>query len=200
MTKLGIAINKTRCIGCQTCAHACKMQNNVPSGMRWNRVLTEGCDVEDGALGQFPNLSRGYLPLACQHCENPACMDVCPTGATTKDEETGIVMIDAEKCIGCGLCVEACPQGLIRLVDADTTIVPRCSNQDAGPVARNACDVSCITCRMCERSCPAAAITMVDNHAVIDPELCISCGMCAVKCPRGVIVDADGVFTVADFA
>jgi len=106
----------------------------------------------------------------------------------------------AQGCLGLGSCVEACPQGLIRLVDADTTIVPRCSNQDAGPVARNACDVSCITCRMCERNCPAAAITMVDNHAVIDPERCISCGICAVKCPRGVIVDADGVFTVADFA
>ena len=108
MTKLGIAINKTRCIGCQTCAHACKMQNNVPSGMRWNRVLTEGCDVEDGALGEFPNLSRGYLPVACQHCENPACLRVCPTGATYKDDK-GRVEIDYEKCIACGLCLAACP-------------------------------------------------------------------------------------------
>ena len=108
MTKLGIAINKTRCIGCQTCAHACKMQNNVPSGMRWNRVLTEGCDVEDGALGQFPNLSRGYLPLACQHCENPACQRVCPTGATYKDDK-GRVEVDYDKCIGCRMCMAACP-------------------------------------------------------------------------------------------
>ena len=108
MTKLGIAINKTRCIGCQTCAHACKMQNNVPSGMRWNRVLTEGCDVEDGALGEFPNLSRGYLPVACQHCENPACLRVCPTGATYKDDK-GRVEIDYDKCIGCRMCMAACP-------------------------------------------------------------------------------------------
>ena len=108
MTKLGIAINKTRCIGCQTCAHACKMQNNVPSGMRWNRVLTEGCDVEDGALGQFPNLSRGYLPVACQHCENPACQRVCPTGATYKDDK-GRVEVDYDKCIGCRMCMAACP-------------------------------------------------------------------------------------------
>ena len=108
MTKLGIAINKTRCIGCQTCAHACKMQNNVPSGMRWNRVLTEGCDVEDGALGEFPNLGRGYLPVACQHCENPACLRVCPTGATYKDDK-GRVEIDYEKCIGCRMCMAACP-------------------------------------------------------------------------------------------
>ena len=79
MTKLAIAINQTRCIGCQTCAFACKMQNGVPEGMRWNRVLTEGCDVEDGARGTFPNLERTYTPIACQHCENPACLRVCPT-------------------------------------------------------------------------------------------------------------------------
>ena len=128
-----------------------------------------------------------------------SCVEACRLDAIHIGVH-GAAVVDREACVGCGLCVEACPQGLIRLVDADTTIVPRCSNQDAGPVARNACDVSCITCRMCERNCPAAAITMVDNHAVIDPERCISCGMCAVKCPRGVIVDADGVFTVADFA
>ncbi len=110
MTKLGIAINKTRCIGCQTCAFACKMQNNVPEGMRWNRVLTEGCDVEDGATGEYPNLSRSYLPVACQHCENPACQKVCPTGATYKDEK-GRVEVDYDKCIGCRMCMAACPYG-----------------------------------------------------------------------------------------
>lgn len=108
MTKLAIAINKTRCIGCQTCAYACKMQNNVPSEMRWNRVLTEGCDVEDGALGEFPNLTRVYLPVACQHCENAACQRVCPTGATYKDDK-GRVQIDYDKCIGCRMCMAACP-------------------------------------------------------------------------------------------
>ena len=86
MTKLAIGINLDRCIGCHTCANACKMQNNVPDGMLWNRVLTEGCDVIDGAVGTYPNLSRTYVPLACQHCENPACMKVCPTGATYKDD------------------------------------------------------------------------------------------------------------------
>ena len=108
MTKLGIVIDKTRCIGCQTCSYACKMQNNVPSGMRWNRVITEGCEIEDGALGAFPNLSRSYLPIACQHCENPACLHVCPTGATYKDE-SGRVLIDYSRCIGCRTCMAACP-------------------------------------------------------------------------------------------
>lgn len=108
MTKLAIAINTGRCIGCQTCVNACKMQNNVAMEMSWNRVMTEGCDVMDGALGEFPNLTRVYLPVACQHCENAACQRVCPTGATYKDDK-GRVQIDYDKCIGCRMCMAACP-------------------------------------------------------------------------------------------
>ena len=110
MTKLAIGINLDRCIGCHTCANACKMQNNVPDGMLWNRVLTEGCDAIDGAVGTYPNLSRTYVPLACQHCENPACMKVCPTGATYKDD-AGRVEIEYDRCIGCRMCVMSCPYG-----------------------------------------------------------------------------------------
>lgn len=108
MTKYGMAISLDRCIGCQTCANACKMQNNVPMGLLWNRVITEGCDVIDGAVGVYPNLTRTYVPLACQHCENPACQRVCPTGATYKDD-MGRVQIDYDKCIGCRMCMAACP-------------------------------------------------------------------------------------------
>ena len=108
MTKLAIGINLDRCIGCHTCANACKMQNNVPDGMLGNRVLTEGCDAIDGAVGTYPNLSRTYVPLACQHCENPACMKVCPTGATYKDD-AGRVEIEYDRCIGCRMCMAACP-------------------------------------------------------------------------------------------
>ena len=108
MTRLAIAINKERCSGCQTCALSCKMQNNVPDGMLWNRVITEGCDVIDGAQGTYPNLTRSYLPIACQHCDNAACQRVCPTGATYKDDK-GRVEIEYDKCIGCRMCMAACP-------------------------------------------------------------------------------------------
>ena len=113
MTKLAIGIDLHRCIGCNTCALACKMQNNVPDGMLWNRVLTEGCERFDSAEGTYPNLSRTYLPLACQHCENPACERVCPTGATYKDDK-GRVEIDYDKCIGCRMCMSACPYNGVR--------------------------------------------------------------------------------------
>ena len=108
MTRLAIAINKHRCIGCTTCSLACKMQNNVPDGMLWNRVLTENVDHYDDAEGVYPNLSRSYLPVACQHCDNPACQRVCPTGATYTDDK-GRVEIDYDKCIGCRMCMAACP-------------------------------------------------------------------------------------------
>lgn len=108
MTRLALAINLERCVGCHTCAVACKMQNNVPDGMLWNRVLTEDCDVIDGAQGSYPNLSRNYLPLNCQHCSNAACKRVCPTGATYRDDK-GRIQIDYAKCIGCRMCMAACP-------------------------------------------------------------------------------------------
>ena len=108
MTKLALVINQKRCIGCQACALSCKMSNNVPDGMLWNRVLSVNTDHIDGAVGTYPNLSREYLPIACQHCENPACQKVCPTGATYKDD-MGRVLVDYDKCIGCRMCMAACP-------------------------------------------------------------------------------------------
>lgn len=113
MTRLAIAINLDRCVGCHTCALSCKMQNNVPEGMLWNRVLTEDCDVVDGALGTYPNVTRTFLPVACQHCQNAACQRVCPTGATYKDDK-GRVEIDYDKCIGCRMCMGACPYTGVR--------------------------------------------------------------------------------------
>lgn len=166
MTKLGIAINKTRCIGCQTCAFACKMQNGVPAATRWNRVLTEGCDVEDGALGEFPHLTRSYLPVACQHCEQPACMKVCPTGATYKDDK-GRVEIDYDKCIGYRMCMAACPYNARSFNWSEPAYVPDFAYGDES-VAKRERGVAekCTLCRertdrgeepMCVKCCPTKA-------------------------------------------
>ena len=106
--RYGMVIDLKRCSGCKTCSVVCKVANNIPNDIIWNRVLTEGCERFDSAEGTYPNLSRTYLPLACQHCENPACERVCPTGATYKDDK-GRVEIDYDKCIGCRMCMAACP-------------------------------------------------------------------------------------------
>lgn len=108
MTKLGMVIDLNRCIGCQTCVNACKMQNNVPMGMLWNRVLTQGQEEVDGVDGIFPNVTKKYIPISCQHCENAPCVKVCPVEATYKDDK-GRVLIDYNRCIGCRYCMAACP-------------------------------------------------------------------------------------------
>jgi molybdopterin-containing oxidoreductase family iron-sulfur binding subunit len=105
-----MAIDITKCIGCRACAVACKSNNNLPNGMWWNRVVTVGGEEVDTASGTYPDdLTLGYTPISCQHCDEPPCVEVCPAEATWKDEETGIVVIDAEKCIGCKLCIDICP-------------------------------------------------------------------------------------------
>jgi molybdopterin-containing oxidoreductase family iron-sulfur binding subunit len=113
--RYGFVIDQNRCIGCHTCAVACRIENNLPKGNWWNRVLTEGGDEMDTPKGVFPNVSMRYLTLSCQHCENPACVRVCPVGATYKREEDGVVFQDYDKCIGCRMCMAACPYSGVRL-------------------------------------------------------------------------------------
>lgn len=171
MTKYGMAISLDRCIGCQTCANACKMQNNVPMGLLWNRVITEGCDVIDGAVGVYPNLTRTYVPLACQHCENPACQRVCPTGATYKDD-MGRVQIDYDKCIGCRMCMAACPYNARVFNWEDPVRDPDFNYGDKDvPVRTKGVMEKCTMCKertdrgdepMCVVCCPTKARTFGD--------------------------------------
>lgn len=123
-----------------------------------------------------------------------SCVAVCEFEAITLNPQR-IAQVDRELCTGCGLCVKACPQKIIRLVLPENSISPRCSSLEAAKPAKKQCSHSCIACRICEKNCPAEAISVLDERAVIDQERCIACGLCAVKCPRGVIVDADGIFT-----
>ena len=180
MTKLAIGINLRRCIGCNTCAVACKMQNNVPDGMLWNRVLTEGCERFDSAEGTYPNLSRTYLPLACQHCENPACERVCPTGATYKDDK-GRVEIDYDKCIGCRMCMAACPYNARTFNWNEPVRATGASYGDARvPERGRGVMEKCTLCKertdegdepMCVRCCPADARIFGDLD---DPDSAVS--------------------------
>jgi molybdopterin-containing oxidoreductase family iron-sulfur binding subunit len=91
------------------------MSNNLPDKVWWNRILTVGGEaVIDTSAGTYPNCSIRHVPMACQHCENPQCVRVCPVGATYKDEETGVVLQDYDKCIGCRYCMAACPYTGVR--------------------------------------------------------------------------------------
>lgn len=104
-----MAIDVKTCIGCHTCSVACKQANNLPNNIWWNRVLTIGSEEMDTAAGIYPNNQMQFLPVNCQHCENPSCVKACPVSATYKREEDGIVIQDYDKCIGCRMCMVACP-------------------------------------------------------------------------------------------
>jgi phenylacetyl-CoA:acceptor oxidoreductase 27-kDa subunit len=101
MTRWAMVADLRRCVGCQTCTAACKHANATPPGVQWRRVL----DVE---TGEFPDVQRAFIPIGCQHCDEPACLPVCPTTATRKRAD-GIVTIDYDLCIGCAYCTMACP-------------------------------------------------------------------------------------------
>lgn len=105
----GIAIDYRRCIGCGSCSVSCKLENNLPNEV-WNCTInTLGGQSKDCPSGDYGSNKITYQPFRCQHCENPACVEVCPVGATYKDEATGIVMQNTEECIGCRSCMVACP-------------------------------------------------------------------------------------------
>jgi DMSO reductase iron-sulfur subunit len=119
MKQLAILTDLDRCTGCQACSIACKQENNVSLGAFWTRVY------EVGPTGKFPELEMYFLPLTCQHCEDPACVRVCPTGASHKRAD-GIVVIDREKCIGCQSCQQACPYG-VQYFDAEARKMEKCT-------------------------------------------------------------------------
>lgn len=120
--KYGMAIDLSTCMGCKTCAVVCKMANNLPAGVWWNRVDVDGGESPDTARGTYPNdLHRVFYPINCQQCSNPGCVSVCPTGASYKREEDGLVLVDESKCIGCGSCIMACPYNVRTLYEDEPT-------------------------------------------------------------------------------
>ncbi|MBI2045875.1 MAG: 4Fe-4S dicluster domain-containing protein [Parcubacteria group bacterium] len=99
--RLGMVIDLRKCIGCKACHVACKSENHISPGVFRSWVKVVDC-------GKFPDVSRHFMPRLCMHCDKAPCEKNCPTGATYKDK-SGAVLIQYDKCIGCGMCVSACP-------------------------------------------------------------------------------------------
>lgn len=164
---------------------------------RGGSPLREGIDRT--ALPADCNAIREQYPDGIVSCVygclgGGSCVAACKLKAISI-EGGGPPVIDETKCVGCGLCARACPQGIIGIILTRYNIQTACSNKDVGKAARAACANSCIGCGICQKNCPADAIRVIDGCAAIDPDKCICCGMCAVKCPRGVIRDRFGIVT-----
>ena len=134
MTQLALAIDLEVCVGCQACVTSCKQWNtsgisgpltderpydNDPTGTFFNRVQTY-------EVGEFPQTNVLNFPKSCLHCEDPPCVPVCPTGASYKRKEDGIVLVDYNKCIGCNYCTWACPWGA-REIDEKKKVMTKCT-------------------------------------------------------------------------
>jgi Fe-S-cluster-containing dehydrogenase component len=134
VTQLALVIDLNVCVGCHACVTSCKQWNTSgaagpladvdpygrdPGGTFFNRVQTF-------EVGEFPHTQTVHFPKSCLHCEEPPCVPVCPTGASYKRAEDGIVLVDHDKCIGCGYCAWACPYGA-REIDPSRHVMTKCT-------------------------------------------------------------------------
>lgn len=101
MARLGMVIDLKVCVGCHACTVACKASNGTPPDIYFARV-------HEREVGEYPNARREFLPVLCNHCDNPPCVEVCPTGASYKRSD-GIVAVNSDICIGCRSCATSCP-------------------------------------------------------------------------------------------
>ncbi len=140
--KLGLVIDLDTCVGCHACVISCKEWNTSaygaplsdqdpygaePSGAFLNRIHTFEIVPEGGEIiGQEGEARVVHFPKSCLHCEDAPCVTVCPTGASYKRVEDGIVLVDEDKCIGCGLCAWACAYGA-REVDIAAGVMKKCT-------------------------------------------------------------------------
>ena len=125
MARYAIVTDLNRCVGCQACSAACKTINGVMPGDFWIKTLRIGPTPKEGGSGDWPDVEMYFLPIQCQHCEDPECVKVCPTQASHVTED-GTVQIDKGKCIGCQFCAMSCPYG-VRYLNEEERVVEKCT-------------------------------------------------------------------------
>ena len=141
----GFYFDHNRCVKCHACEIACKSWNEVDVGPRWREVVK----IESG---QFPNVSAMNVSMACMHCGDAPCMNACPVNAISKGISDGVVVVDQDKCIGCGFCTWACPFNAPQ-ISALAGKMEKC-NFCQTPGKERPLDMP----RACEEICPTGAI------------------------------------------
>lgn len=146
----GFYFNSQRCTGCKTCMLACKDFHNLPNDISFRQIYEYGGGTwQRDAAGSFThNCFAYYMSLSCNHCSEPVCVKVCPTGAMHKDER-GLVTVNAQRCIGCGYCALSCPYRAPKVNHAEGFSV-KCDgcitrlDDDKQPICVEACPVRAI--------------------------------------------------------
>ncbi|AWH88336.1 DMSO/selenate family reductase complex B subunit [Limnobaculum parvum] len=149
--QLGFFIDSSLCSSCKACQVACKDKNDLEVGRRFRRIysLTGGGFIDNGSGAYQNNVYSYNLSIACNHCDDPACVKNCPTTAMHKREGDGIVRVNTDKCIGCGYCSWSCPYGAPQM------------NKQTGQMSK--CDF-CVDLQaqgeppVCVATCPLGAI------------------------------------------
>ncbi|MBQ7561765.1 MAG: 4Fe-4S dicluster domain-containing protein [Synergistaceae bacterium] len=143
MSQKGFRYDMNKCLECRACVVSCKDKNDLPVGVNFIKI-------REDERGKFPNVFVWFTLQMCRHCSNPACVSACPTGAMTKDSETGMVSVNKDVCIGCGACVKACPYNAVQVRD-DIKKAAKCNGclelQKNGelPVCVASCTSRCLT-------------------------------------------------------
>lgn len=137
------------------------------------------CSANNSLLGGNKNCSFACLGYG-------DCKAVCPENAIEVTDR--LALVDPDRCISCGACINACPKKIIGRIPASAPVYVACSSSCRGKEVTSVCKVGCIACAICEKSCPHGAITMKDNLPVFDYAKCTGCLTCVEKCPRKIII------------
>jgi anaerobic dimethyl sulfoxide reductase subunit B (iron-sulfur subunit) len=141
----GFIFVSENCIQCHGCEVACKSWRNVELGVKYRRV-------ENIWKGVYPDVKCFSVSLSCMHCTEPACMAACPQEAISKRAEDGIVLVDAEKCVGCRTCSKACPFDVPQF--GESTKMRKC-DMCMGEKTPGREDPPCVL------TCPTGALTLI---------------------------------------
>ncbi len=189
----GIAIDIEKCIGCASCARACKIENDVPNEPFFFRNWIEQYTItnDDQVLVSSPNggidgfkqtvtdkeiYKTFFVPKMCNHCAKSPCTQVCPVGASF-DSPEGLALVDKSYCIGCGYCVQACPYGC-RYIDPATGVVDKCTlcyhrlEKGLDPACMMACPTGArIYGDLNDKESAVSIFLKENNCAVLKPQL-----------------------------